>query len=116
MFFTRTLHIHAYLNGIGLFWLKSVKQKLPCQSKFFSIEGRITIVAGPNLCSFHLILLNLIVDKAANVPLKAAKLPAAGSLTIVLNFKEANLDRRKYYFGFVNVEQFVKQCACWYSK
>lgn len=101
MFFTTTLHIHAYLNGIGLFWLKSVKQKLPCQSNFFSIEGRITIVACPNLCSFHLILLNLIVDKAA-------KLPAAGSLTIVLNFKEANLDRRKYYFGFVNAEQFVK--------
>ena len=101
MFFTTTLHIHAYLNEIGFFCLKSVKQKLPCQSKFFSVEGRITIVAGPNLCSFHLILLNLIVDKAA-------KLPAAGSLTIVLNFKEANLDRRKYYFGFVNVEQFVK--------
>ena len=103
-----TLHIYAYLNGMGLFWLKSVKQKLLCQSKFFSIEGRITIVAGLNLCGFHSILLNLIVDKAANIPVKAAKLPAAGSLTIVLNFKEANLHRRKYYFGFVNVEQFVK--------
>ena len=103
-----TRHIYAYLNGMGLFWLKSVKQKLPCQSKFFSIKGRITIVAGLNLCSFHLILLNLIVHKAANIPLKAAKLPAAVSLTIVLNFKEANLDSRKYYFGFVKVEQFIK--------
>ena len=92
MFFTTTLHIHAYLNGIGLIWLKSVKQKLQCQSKFFSIEGRITIVAGPNLCSFHLILLNLIVDKAA-------KLPAAGLLTIVLNSRSATCSMFKLVFG-----------------
>lgn len=56
----------------------------------------------------NLILLNLIVHKAANIPLKEAKLSTAGSLIIVLNLKEANLDRGKYYCRSVKVKQFVK--------